>query len=230
MSAVKRVLRRLSAKIKIGSLQADLTQAIGSEWDHAAAQLRARLTNLPDTGCKLLITLDELPVLISRMLRVGDRTSDAELLLVRLREWRQAPALRGRVHTLVGGSIGLEGLLRRVGLSALINDLVPFRLDSWERPTAAGFLRELGYDIDFRLDDDSIDRILGLLMDPVPYHVQLFFSELKRLRRDSEQTFMSVLRVLEADGYLRRRDSHLVFRSNLLREWWRKRHGRGNGP
>ena len=65
LSAVKRVLRRLSAKIKIGSLQADLTEAIGSEWDHAAAQLRARLTNLPDTGRKLLITLDELPVLIS---------------------------------------------------------------------------------------------------------------------------------------------------------------------
>ena len=56
------------------------------------------------------------------------------------------------------------------------------------------------------------------------------FADLKRLRRDSEQTFMSVLRVLEADGYLRRRDSHLAFRSNLLREWWRKRHGRGNGP
>ena len=301
LSAVKRVLRRLSAKIKIGSLQADLTQAIGSEWDHAAAQLRARLTNLPDTGRKLLITLDELPVLISRMLRVDDRASDAELLLARLREWRQAPALRGRVHTLVGGSIGLEGILRRVGLSALINDLVPFRLDSWERPTAAGFLREVGYDIDFRLDDESIARVLDLLMDPVPYHVQLFFSELrdvcrgdpwrvssetinrcfaerlagesgtphldhyetrleialdeqehemarailrlacksrdgvrfadlKRLRRDSEQTFMSVLRVLEADGYLRRRDSHLAFRSNLLREWWRKRHGRGYGP
>ena len=108
-----------------------------------------------------------------------DRTSDAELLLARLREWRQAPALRGRVHTLVGGSIGLEGLLRRVGLSALINDLVPFRLDSWEGPTAAGFLRELGDDIDFRLDDESIARVLDLLMDPVPYHVQLFFSELE---------------------------------------------------
>ena len=55
-------------------------------------------------------------------------------------------------------------------------------------------------------------------------------ADLKRLGRDSEQTFMSVLPVLEADGYLRRKGSHLAFRSNLLREWWRKRHGRGSGP
>ncbi|MDE0025869.1 MAG: hypothetical protein OXP69_15770 [Spirochaetaceae bacterium] len=99
-----------------------------------------------------IIILDELPILISRMLR-GDRSSEADLLLARLRQWRQAPAMRGTVHTLVGGSIGLEGILRRAGLSASINDLVPFRVDPWDRSTAAQFLRELGRDIDFRLGE-----------------------------------------------------------------------------
>ena len=293
--ALRSVLDGLSANVDIGVLRVELKRAIGHEWDRVAAQLQERLINLPHAGRKLLVILDELPILISRMLR-GDRSSEADLLLARLRQWRQAPTMRGTVHTLVGGSIGLEGILRRAGLSASINDL--FRVDPWDRPTAVQFLRELGRDIDFRLGDQAITRILDLLMDPVPYHVQLFVSALRdackgdaslvspetidrcfdqqlagesgtahldhyerrlelaldeqecaiahsilglacrsrdgvrvsylgRLSRGSEPTFQSVLRDLKADGYVMEDDGRLVFRSNLLRVWWRKHHGRG---
>ena len=218
-----------------------------------------------------------------------------------LRQLRQAPELRERICTLVGGSIGLEGVLRRAGLSGSINDLVPFHLDSWNRSTAAEFLNSLGHSYAFTLDDASITRLLDKLRDPVPYHVQLFFSalrdvclgdaarvspeaveqcfaerlsgasgtayldhyatrleialdehehamavgilqsacrrargttlgELEDLRRRNERTFASVLRDLEADGYLRQEDERLEFRSNLLREWWRKHYGRRVQP
>ena len=177
----------------------------------------------------------------------------------------------------------------------MINDLAPFHLDSWDGPTAVEFLKALGNGGDFRLDDGSIARILDLLRDPVPYHVQLFFSalrdacgsepsrvssgmiercfeerlagasgtahldhyaerleiafdgpehetardvlgricrredgaslaELEDLRQRSGQTYLSVLRDLEADGYVRHEGSRLTFRSNLLRKWWRKYH------
>jgi hypothetical protein len=49
--------------------------------------------------------------------------------------------------------------------------------------------------------------------------------ELEDLRHRNAQTFRSVLRDLEADGYVEHEDSRLKFRSNLLREWWRKYHG-----
>ena len=295
-SAVKDVLERLSVGVTISVLQVELKRAIGSDWGHAADQLEARLTSLDNACGKLLIILDELPILISRMLR-DERKRDAELLLSRLRHWRQAPALRGKVHTLIGGSIGLEGILRRAGLSGLINDLVPFQLNSWDRSTAVEFLKELACSCSFPLDDGSIARILDLLDDPVPYHVQLFFSalrdasrgdpsrvspelidqcfeerlsgpggtahldhyekrleialdegecqmaydilgracrgkdgvafaDLEDLRRQGGETFQSVLGDLEADGYLKREDRCLLFRSNLLRAWWRKHHGR----
>ena len=217
------------------------------------------------------------------------------------RQLRQAPELRERICTLVGGSIGLEGVLRRAGLSGSINDLVPFRLDSRSKSTAAEFLNSLGYSYEFRLDDGSVTRLLDLLRDPVPYHVQFFFSslrdvcrgdaarvsreavercfaerltgasgtsyldhyatrleialdehehamavgvlriacrrargatlgELEDLRRGDEPTFASVLRDLEADGYLRQEADRLEFRSNLLREWWRKHYGRRIAP
>ena len=295
-NAVKDVFGRLSASVDTGILRVELKQAIGREWDHAADQLTARLTSLPSTGSNLLIIIDELPLLLSRILRTEERKRDAELLLSRLRSWRQAPEVRTRVRTLVGGSIGLEGVLRRSGLSGLINDLSPFRLDSWDRPTAVEFLKGLGGVYSFHLDEGSITLILDLLRDPVPYHVQLFFAalrdvckgqssrvsseviercfaerlagasgtahldhyaerleigfdkneydtardilsracrredgvnlvELEELRHRSAQTFRSVLRDLEADGYVEHEDSRLKFRSNLLREWWRKYHG-----
>ena len=181
-STIKSVLEGLSANVDIGVLRVELKRAIGHEWDRVAAQMQDRLINLPQGGGKLLIILDELPILVSRMLR-DDRRSDADLLLARLRQWRQEPTLRGMVHTLVGGSIGLEGILRRAGLSASINDLVPFRVDPWDRPTAGQFLLELGHDIDFPLGDESVARILDLLVDPVPYHVQLFVSALRHACR-----------------------------------------------
>ena len=109
-STIRSVLEGVSANVDLGVLRVELKRAIGHEWDRVATQLQDRLINLPQAGRKLLIILDELPILISRMLRVGDRSSDADLLLARLRQWRQTPAMRGTVHTLVGGSIGLEGV------------------------------------------------------------------------------------------------------------------------
>ena len=44
-----------------------------------------------------------------------------------------------------------------------------------------------------------------------------------------ERTFRAVLRDLEADGYLIRESDRFAFRSNLLREWWRRHHGEGLG-
>ena len=300
--AVKDVLGRFqSVSVDVDVLRVELKGAIGREWHHAADQLQARLTNLPAAGANLLIIVDELPFLVSRMLRTAERKHDAEMLLSRLRHWRQAPELRGKVRTLVGGSIGLEGVLRRASLSGLINDLAPFHLDSWDRPTAVEFMKALGNGCDFRLDDASIARILDLLRDPVPYHVQLFFStlrdacrnkpsrvspemiercfeerlagasgtahldhyaerleiafgerehemardilgracrredgagfvELEDLHRRSGQMYLSVLRDLEADGYVRHEGSWLKFRSNLLRKWWRKYHDGGVAP
>ncbi len=134
---------------------------------------------LPSVQNNLLIIIDELPILISRMLKMPEGRNVADLLLSRLRYWRQEPEFRGSLRTLVGGSIGLEGVLRRVGLSGSINDLAPFYLEVWDRDTAATFLKELGETNEFALGDDAISSILELLQDPVPYHVQLFFSALR---------------------------------------------------
>ena len=297
-NAIQGVLGRLQpVSVSTAVLRVEFKAAMGREWSHAADQLQARLTTPPDAARNLLIIVDELPVLVSRMVRTSEGQRDAELLLSQLRHWRHDPQMRGRIHTLVGGSIGLEGVLRRAGLSGSINDLAPFRLDSWDRLTAATFLETLGHDYNFCLNEEAVARILDLLGDPVPYHVQLFFSalrdvcrnqssrvlhetveqcfedrlagpsgtahldhyatrlelafdeheyetardilgrvcqrkdgvspaELEHSRRRDERTFSSVLRDLKADGYVRFENDRLQFRSNLVRIWWKKHHGR----
>ncbi len=55
-------------------------------------------------------------------------------------------------------------------------------------------------------------------------------ARLQDLSQPNETTFQSVLRDLQADGYLDRQGDHLEFRSNLLREWWGKHHVSGVTP
>lgn len=286
----------LSAKAHFGDLKVELASAMRADWHRRADQIRARLAATEAEG-RLLIIIDELPLLVSRLVDNGMK-QDAELLLAKLREWRQAPDLRGRVATLAGGSIGLEGVVQRAGLPGVINDLVPFHLESWSRSTARKFLHEVSRGSGFPLGESTVEQVLDLLYDPVPYHLQLFFqalreechgnpavltrglvescfeqrlagasgtahldhyatrleialdaaergaaldvlSRLSRLAsptewatvRELEQQmagreapFRSALRVLEADGYIRRDGDRVSFRSNLLRRWWRKHH------
>ena len=178
-SAIANVTHAKAASVEI-------KRTIGRDWARAAERLERQLGRLPDDR-RLLIAIDELPVLIARMLTSGDRTADASLLMTKLREWRQAPSLRGKVGLLLGGSVGLEGVLRRAGLSASINDLAPFPVPAWSRSTAASFLRRVGEDSDFQLADRWIDKMLDLLGDPVPYHVQLFFAALQNACRASAE-------------------------------------------
>ena len=177
--AVKGVFERLSVRIDTNVLQAELKSAIGRDWRHAAERLRGRLANPGETERRLLVVIDELPFLLLEMLKAEDGEDEARAFLSWLRASRQAPETRGRVCTLVGGSIGLEGVLRRANLSGLVNDLAPFHVESWSQETADSFLEKVGRDNDFPLDGKSRAVMLDMLRDPVPYHVQIFFSALR---------------------------------------------------
>ena len=290
-----------NAKVRVGELKVEFASAMRTDWHRRADQIRARLAVM-EAEERLLIIIDELPLLVARLVDNGPRR-DAELLLSKLREWRQAPDLRGSVATLAGGSIGLEGVVQRAGLSGVINDLVPFHLRSWSSSTARQFLCEISRGSGFPLGESTVEQVLDLLYDPVPYHLQLFFQalrdecrgnpalltpelvkscfeqrlagasgtahldhyatrleialgererraalavlsrlsrlasptelvpvkELQRLPAGREDVFRSALRTLEADGYIRRDGDRLSFRSNLLRQWWRKHHA-GDAP
>ena len=177
-NAARNVSRRI-ARVGFHGFRAELGASMRRGWRDTAALFIGLLQALTGDGRRLLVVIDELPYAILRMLRGDGGRDETELFLSWLRSWRQSPSLRGWAAMLLGGSIGLEGVLRRERLSGVINDLAPFPVSSWKRETAGAFLDALARDCEFPLSRDSIRGMLDALRDPVPGHVQLFFHELR---------------------------------------------------
>lgn len=77
---------------------------------------------------------------------------------------------------------------RRVGKTSMMLELACDPGAGWDVVyTAASFLRRVGEDCGLPLADPWIGRILDLLGDPVPYHVQLFFATLQDACRASAE-------------------------------------------
>ena len=167
------------SSISVGTFKAEIRSAMKGNWKREADKFQDRLQSSIASDRKLLIIIDELPIPINNMLTTEEQKREAEIFLLWLRKLRQDQKLRNHVHTLVGGSIGMEGVMRRMGKSSLINDMTPYNLPSWSKETAAGFLRKLCEREQFQLGESSIQEMLALLQDPIPYHVHLFFEALQ---------------------------------------------------
>ena len=260
----------------------------------------------------VVLAIDELPILVDRLLRGGGESvapegipaADAFLSWLR----KNGQEHRDRVILILSGSISLEPILRRAGLSAQANIYSPYDLKPWDGETAGNCLGALaeayGLDLPVAVRSDMCRR----LRCPIPHHVQLFFEclheylrragrsaasldDVERVYRDDmlgargqmdldhyetrlKSTLANrgyrmaldllteaavgggflpddavglyreyfearnaeakrdviaveeVLRQLEHDGYLERRDEGFRFVSGLLEDWWNARHGR----
>ena len=173
-----KISERVSS-ISVATLKAEIRSAVKSNWKREAEKFRNLLRSSTPNDRKLLIIIDELPIPINNMLKNEEQRREAEIFLSWLRKLRQDQKLRNKVHTLVGGSIGMEGVMRRMGKSSLINDMKTYHLPSWSKETAAKFLRKLSEREQFQLGESSIEEMLTLLQDPIPYHVHLFFEKLQ---------------------------------------------------
>ncbi|MGK7911257.1 MAG: hypothetical protein AB4050_07205 [Synechococcus sp.] len=139
------------------------------------------------------IFCDEVPILVSRMLKGSDysmtneRKEEAELWMSWLR--RNCLQHQGTLRFVVTGSIGLEPLLRKAGLSATINHLTPFDLKAWSVNVACACWDALANEVQLTFEDDVQQRMAALLGVCIPYHVQMFFSHLyQHCRKNSLET------------------------------------------
>lgn len=135
-------------------------------------------------ACKrpVILAIDELPILVNRLLtRQQDGTAscgktDVDELLSWLR--KNAQAHRGRIVLVLSGSVGLEPILRRAGLSAQINIFEPLALRPWSESVALGCLSSLAANYGLSLPDAVNREICRRLRCLVPHHVQQFFDHL----------------------------------------------------
>lgn len=126
-----------------------------------------------------LLVMDELPIFLNRMLREeqdGRKRVDEFLSWLR----REMQDIGGKSLSLVvSGSIGLEPLVRRLGIPDRINHFYPFRLGPWDREASIACFERLAGDCGLSIEDGVAAAVYKKLGIGVPHHVQAFFARLQ---------------------------------------------------
>jgi hypothetical protein len=175
-------LDQLRVEIKDGLL--------GGNWPTKGNRL---LTELADSEKQVVIFMDELPILLNRILGPPDEERDGQSveMVDELMSWIRKNAIehRGDIRFVIAGSIGLEPILRRIGLSATINNFKPINLKPWDADTAIGCLEALANNYDVEFEEGACERITERLACCIPHHVQMFFSHIyERCRKRGDMT------------------------------------------
>ena len=154
----------------------------------------------------VVIAIDELPILVNRILkgqdfRITDERREAtDLFLSWLRSNGQA--YLGRITLIISGSVGLEPILRQVGLSAQANIFSPLELRPWDETTAMACLEALARGYGISLSEEVRIGMCRRLRCCIPHHVQQFFDYLHQHLRQIgrlEATLRDVAFVYERD-------------------------------
>ncbi|MCC6782197.1 MAG: hypothetical protein IT457_05105 [Planctomycetes bacterium] len=144
-----------------------------SDWRRPAEEL---LGLLRTTATRATFLLDEFPILVAEVARRD--LAECRAMLRWFREWRQEMA-GGPVRFLVTGSIGLDGVVRRLGLADTVNDFEVLDLPPLGAAEARAMLVKLGADNGVAFAEGAIDAALAQLGPPWPYFLQLLVAELQ---------------------------------------------------
>jgi hypothetical protein len=223
MGEVFRSIGGIFDEIQIDDLKVKLHDALAGDWQTKGDRV---LTVLAEQDRCTVIFIDELPILVNRLLRTeGSRITPAgKLAADQFVSWIRAAAQRhqGRIRFVVSGSIGLAPVLRQAGLSATMNSFTPFDLAPWDWETARGCLLALAHNYELDLHASAAARILALLGCCIPHHVQMFFSHVYEDARHRESSVCSASdvervyaeRMLSSRGHAEL--DHLVERLSMI--------------
>jgi hypothetical protein len=135
----------------------------------------------------VIIFMDEVPILVNRILQGHDftitpekrRSADAFMSWLRNNTLKH----KGQIRFVVTGSIGFEPILRLGGLNATLNTFTPFTLGPWNSPTALGFLAEISKSYEINLNEVAAARMIENLGYCIPHYVQMYFDLIYRTCR-----------------------------------------------
>lgn len=179
-------------KVNIGELGVTLRAGLtAGNWADKGDELFAILAG-SEKGVVLL--LDEVPLMVNRILKGEDFaiTPERKRATEEFMSWLRKNSIKhqGRVSIVVSGSIGLEPVLRQAGLSATLNNFVPFELKPWEDRTAVACIEALANKYGVDLQAGAAAAMVHQLGCCIPHHIQMFFSYVyERCKRSGRMQF-----------------------------------------
>ena len=175
----------------------------GGNWMQRGDQIFAALA---ESEKPVVLAIDELPILINRLLKGQDYriTSERRQAADRFLSWlrKNGQTHRGKLCLIISGSVGLEPILKQAGLSAHANIFSSFELKPWSQETSMDCLKALAQNYGLDLPCTVREEMCRRLRCCIPHHVQQFFDYLhEHLRRKSrpEAVLEDVKDVYEQD-------------------------------
>ena len=177
-------------EIQISELKIKLRAGIDpGNWQQRGDQIFAALAS---SDKPIVLALDELPILINRLLKgqndqitpEGSKIADEFLSWLR----KNAQCHQHKVTLIVSGSIGLEPILRQAGLSSTISNFSRYELKPWSEDIAKECLAALAQTYGLDLPDGVRQDMCQRLRCCIPHHVQMFFDHLHNHLRKAERT------------------------------------------
>ncbi len=167
-------------KVSVGELGVTLRAGMtAADWSIKGDQLMEVLAGFEKP---VLLLMDEVPILINRLLKGTDGKlthegrDKADSFMSWLRESCQK--YQRSVQILLAGSIGLEPILRQANLSATLNSFSAFELKPWSDEVAEKCLTALAVEYEVKLNEGVTREIMRHLGCNIPHHVQMFFDRI----------------------------------------------------
>lgn len=161
----------------IDELQVKLRDGLAGDWQAKGERL---LEGMASSDKPVVLFLDELPILVNRLLKGPDREmtedrvrrADAFVSLLRAQSIKH----KGKIRFVIAGSIGLQPVLRQAGLSATMNTFTAFELHPWDAYVSIQCIETLAGEYKLTLAEGVPQRMVSLLGSCIPHHVQMFFT------------------------------------------------------
>lgn len=186
---VRRVARRILTglrenieEMEAWKIKLKLRQQLAGSWrEQGEAALRAAVAS----DSKLLVIIDELPLMLHAMAAKGDEWRErARSLLDWLRHLRHEPDIRPNLRQLVGGSVGMARIASHVDASHKINDLRQIPVGPFSHDAAAELVKRLLASRGIQTNVLTTEAFLEQVGTFIPIFIQILASAVANEVRD----------------------------------------------
>ena len=172
---IAEVVTKFVEEVDIEEVKLKLRDAFDESWERVAKRLVLEMEKADET---IVFIIDEFPQLVDNVSRKqGEDAARSQLSWFRSLRMRQKDELR-RFRFILGGSTGIDMILRRLNSSDKLNDFFRLPVEALTREDAEILLSRLAVRYEISITSEAIEDLFKLIGPPVPYFIHLFVSQI----------------------------------------------------